>query len=128
MYKKGPRPRSMSSSSSQFHSHSFILHSLSLNTTHSLKGSSENFTSSTMQFKIQFSLLAAMLATTVFGAAVLEVVERTPTELEGKSLSPRVVNLITVCKNKQFGDCRNFAGDINRCCECIYLLPLYYLY
>ncbi|KAH7122744.1 hypothetical protein B0J11DRAFT_507703 [Dendryphion nanum] len=77
-----------------------------------------------MQFNIQSSLLAAILAASVFGAAVPEVIAPTSTSVadaqptgEGQRFAASAVNLITVCKNTKFGSCRSFAGDTNRCCQ-----------
>ncbi|KAF2800545.1 hypothetical protein K505DRAFT_355635 [Melanomma pulvis-pyrius CBS 109.77] len=74
-----------------------------------------------MQFKLQLSLLAvSMLASTTLSAVVMvpevRAIESPTTALStsvSSMLEARVATLITVCKDTNFGNCNNFAGDVN---------------
>ncbi|CAI6332809.1 unnamed protein product [Periconia digitata] len=72
-----------------------------LTTQHNLD---KNLQPATMQFFIQSTLLAAMFATATLAQ---------PTGSD--SVSAAASDLITVCKDTNFNNCKNFSGEVNKC-------------
>lgn len=75
-----------------------------------------------MQFKLQTSLLAAILATTALGAAIEPTLTATEPAVpaptgESENFSAAASNLITVCKDYDFKGCTNFSGTEGTCCK-----------